>query len=163
METVIRIVILYTVIIAGLRILGKREFGQLSPAELVTLLIVPEIVSPALVRDDPSLTNAIVGTTTLFSLVFLVSLLMHHVRPLEKVISSSPTLLVSDGRFLAENMNKERISPDEIYTEMRKVGLHELAQVRWVVLESDGKLSVIPREGAGRHANVETASSVGGG
>lgn len=163
METVIRIVILYTVIIAGLRILGKREFGQLSPAELVTLLIVPEIVSPALVRDDPSLTNAIVGTTTLFSLVFVVSLLMHHVRPLETAISSSPTLLVSDGRFLAENMNKERISPDEIFTEMRKVGLYELAQVRWVVLETDGKLSVIPREGAGRHASGESSSSVGGG
>ncbi|MFY0535861.1 DUF421 domain-containing protein [Nannocystis pusilla] len=111
METVIRIVIIYLVIVAGLRILGKREFGQLSPAELVTLLIIPEIVSPALVRDDPSLTNAIVGTTTLFSLVFVVSLLMHHVRSLEKVVSSSPTLLVSDGRFLAENMNKERISP----------------------------------------------------
>ncbi|MDC0721620.1 DUF421 domain-containing protein [Nannocystis bainbridge] len=163
METVIRIVILYTVIIAGLRILGKREFGQLSPAELVTLLIVPEIVSPALVRDDPSLTNAIVGTTTLFSLVFVVSLLMHHVRPLETAISSSPTLLVSDGRFLAENMNKERISPDEIFTEMRKVGLYELAQVRWVVLETDGKLSVIPREGAGGHASGESSSSVGGG
>ncbi|PCC71990.1 Protein of unknown function [Nannocystis exedens] len=163
METVIRIVILYTVIITGLRILGKREFGQLSPAELVTLLIIPEIVSPALVREDPSLTNAIVGTTTLFSLVFVVSLLMHHVRPLEKVVSSSPTLLVSDGRFLAENMNKERVSPEEIYTEIRKVGLHELAQVRWVVLESDGTMSVIPKPGVDRHMHAESSSSVGGG
>ncbi|WAS95101.1 DUF421 domain-containing protein [Nannocystis punicea] len=158
METIVRIVIIYTVIIVGLRILGKREFGQLSPAELVTLLIIPEIVSPALVRDDPSLTNAIVGTTTLFSLVFVVSLLMHHVPPLEKVVSSSPTLLVSDGRFLAENMNKERISPEEIYTEMRKAGVYELSQVRWVVLESDGKMSVIPRPGAARVANDDTSS-----
>jgi len=162
METVVRIVIIYAVVIAGLRVLGKREFGQLSPAELVTLLIVPEIVSPALVRDDPSLTNAIVGTTTLFSLVFLVSLLMHHVRPLEKVISSSPTLLVRDGQFLAENMNKERISPEEIFTEMRKVGLYELAQVRWVVLESDGKMAVIPNIEQRRHPNVETMGDVGG-
>lgn len=162
METVIRIVIIYGVVIAGLRVLGKREFGQLSPAELVTLLIIPEIVSPALVRDDPSLTNAIVGTATLFSLVFLVSLLMHHVRPLEKVISSSPTLLVRDGQFLAENMNKERISPDEIYTEMRKVGLYELSQVRWVVLESDGKMAVIPTVEQRRHPNVDTMDDVGG-
>jgi uncharacterized membrane protein YcaP (DUF421 family) len=163
LETVIRVVIIYVVIIAGLRVLGKREFGQLSPAELVTLLIVPEIVSPALVRDDPSLTNAIIGTTTLFSLVFVVSLLMHHIRPLEKVVSSSPTLLVRDGQFLAENMNKERISPEEIYTEMRKVGLYELAQVRWVVLESDGKMAVIPRIGPGYHANTDSTASFGGG
>jgi uncharacterized membrane protein YcaP (DUF421 family) len=162
LETVIRIVIIYLVIVAGLRILGKREFGQLSPAELVTLLIIPEIVSPALVRDDPSLTNAIVGTTTLFSLVFVVSLLMHHIRPLEKVVSSSPTLLASDGRFLAENMNKERISPEEIYTEIRKIGLYELAQVRWVVLESDGKISVIAKPGVDRHTDNDSPNSAGG-
>jgi uncharacterized membrane protein YcaP (DUF421 family) len=161
METVVRVILVYVLVIVGLRLVGKREFGQLSPAELVTLLIIPEIVAPALVRDDPSLTNALIGTTTLLSLVFLVSLLMHHIHPLERVVSSSPTLLVRDGQFLIENMNKERISPDEIYSELRKAGLHRLDQVRWVVLEPDGRLAVIPQPGEAIQPPAEPPQSVG--
>ncbi|MBZ5713378.1 DUF421 domain-containing protein [Nannocystis pusilla] len=156
MDTVIRVVVVYLLVMACMRMMGKREFGQLSPAELVTLLIIPEIVSPALVRDDPSLTNALVGATTLFSLVFLVSLAMHHIKPLERAISGEPTLLVRRGRFLVGNMNRERISPDEIYSEMHKVGLHRIDQVQWVVLEPDGKLAVIPRPD---HAELPRAES----
>lgn len=159
METVVRVVVIYLVVIVGLRVVGKREFGQLSPAELVTLLIIPEIVSGALTRGDDSLTNAIVGTTTLLSLVFLMSVLMHNIKPVEQAISSSPTLLVHEGEFVVENMNKERISPDEIFAEMHKVGLHSLSQVRWVILETDGRLSVIAREPLDRPQQRAAGSS----
>ena len=147
METVTRVVFIYIFIILGLRALGKREFGQLSPLELVTLLLIPEIVAQGLVREDFSLTNAIVGISTLFGLVFITSLVMQHSRKAEELITGKPTLLAYDGKFIAENMNKERITPDEIYTELHKVGLSMLSQVRWVILESDGKLAVIPKEG----------------
>ena len=147
METVTRVVVIYIFIMIGLRVLGKREFGQLSPLELVTLLLIPEIVAQGLVREDFSLTNAIVGISTLFGLVFLTSLVMQHSRKAEEVITGKPTLLVYDGDFIAESMNRERITPDEIYTELHKAGLFKLSQVRWVILESDGKLAVIPKEG----------------
>lgn len=150
MEIVVRVVIIYAVVIAGLRVVGKREFGQLSPAELVTLLIIPEMVSEALTRGDHSLTTAIIGTTTLLSLVFVMSVVMHKYRRVEATISSTPTLLVHEGRFLVDNMNRERISPDEIFAEMHKVGLHALSQVRWVILETDGRLAVIAHEPADR-------------
>ena len=61
METVIRVAIVYVFLMAALRFLGKREFGQLSPFDLVVLLMIPELVSQALVREDFSLTNAIVA------------------------------------------------------------------------------------------------------
>ena len=147
METVTRVIVIYLFIMIGLRVLGKREFGQLSPLELVTLLLIPEIVAQGLVREDFSLTNAIIGISTLFGLVFLTSLVMQHSRKAEEVITGKPTLLVYDGNLIAENMNRERITPDEIYTELHKAGLFKLSQVRWVILESDGKLAVIPKEG----------------
>ena len=147
METVTRVIFIYIFIMLGLRVLGKREFGQLSPLELVTLLLIPEIVAQGLVREDFSLTNAIVGISTLFVLVFITSLVMQHSKKAEEVITGNPTLLVYDGKYIAENMNRERITPDEIYTELHKVGLFKLSQVRWVILESDGKLAVIPKEG----------------
>jgi uncharacterized membrane protein YcaP (DUF421 family) len=146
METVTRVVFIYIFIMLGLRVLGKREFGQLSPLELVTLLLIPEIVAQGLVREDFSLTNAIVGISTLFVLVFLTSLVMQHSRKAEELLTGKPTVLAFDGKFIAENMNKERITPDEIYTELHKAGLYQLAQVRWVILEPDGKLAVIANE-----------------
>ena len=149
METVIRVFIIYVLIIAGLRVMGKREFSQLTPLELITLLLIPEIVAQALVGEDFSLVNAIIGVATLFALVFLTSLLTQHIKPFEQVISSSPKLLVQHGQFIEDHMNKERITPREIYTELHKAGLYELKQARWVILEADGKMAVIPEEQQG--------------
>jgi uncharacterized membrane protein YcaP (DUF421 family) len=146
METVTRVVFIYFFIMLGLRVLGKREFGQLSPLELVTLLLIPEIVAQGLVREDFSLTNAIVGISTLFGLVFITSLVMQHSPKAEELITGKPTLLAFDGKFIAENMNRERITPDEIYSELHKAGLEKLSQARWVILEPDGKLAVIASE-----------------
>lgn len=144
MDMVVRVAIIYAILVIGLRVMGKREFSQLSPLELVTLLIIPEIVSQAIVREDYSITGAVIGVATLFSLTFLNSVLTHYMPPFEKVVAGSPTVLVSHGQFLPDNMNKERITPDEVYTEMHKVGLHDVAQIQWAVLESDGKISFIP-------------------
>lgn len=144
METVIKVTIIYFFIMVGLRVLGKREFGQLSPLELVTLLLIPEIVAEALTSADPSLTNAIIGIATLFSIVFLTSAVAHYIRPAEKLIAGIPTVLAANGEFIADNMNKERISPEEVYTELHKAGLERVQQARWVILETDGKVAVIP-------------------
>src|SRR5690606_17975311 len=111
METVIRVAIVYAMIVLGLRVLGKREFGQLAPVELVTLLLIPEIVSQALQRQDYSLTNAAIGLGSLFSLVFLTSLLSARFPHVQKVLEGTPAVLVKDGRLIRENILKERITP----------------------------------------------------
>ena len=93
METVARVLVIYLFLLIGMRLLGKREFGQLSPLELVTLLIVPELVQQSLVRDDFSLTNAIVAVSTLFSAVFLTSALAHRFYFFEFLIAGKPAVL----------------------------------------------------------------------
>jgi uncharacterized membrane protein YcaP (DUF421 family) len=156
METVVRVVIIYIFIVIGLRIVGKREFSQLSPLELVTLLIIPELVSQALTRDDYSLTNAMVGTATLIVLVYLTSLLQFNVRSVERAISGLPAVLVRKGIFVEKHMNEERIAPEEIFSAMHQAGLERLEQVRWAILESDGKISIVPEEQARSGANQRT-------
>jgi uncharacterized membrane protein YcaP (DUF421 family) len=158
METVLRVAIIYIFVLAGLRVLGKREFGQLAPIELVALLLVPELVSQALVRDDYSLVNAMVAVATLFVLVFLNSLLAHVSRKYESVVESTPTVLAHNGKLVPENLHRERITPSEIYAEMRKTGLERLEQVRWAVLEGDGKISVVPLEGTANRKSEQTVA-----
>ena len=148
METVIRVALIYLVILIGLRILGKREFGQLSPLELISLLLIPEIVSPALHQDDISITNAVIALCTLLSLVFLTSLARYLFETIEKVISGDPSILVSHGNFIETNLHKERVDPAEIFSEMHKSGLYELRQVKWAILEADGKISIIAETAA---------------
>lgn len=150
METVLRIACIYLFILVGLRVLGKREFGQLSPLELVTLLLIPEIASQALVREDFSLTNALIGLSTVFSLVFITSVLHQRFEKLERTVTGVPTILVQHGEFVEDAMNQERVSPGEIMAELRKSGLYKLSQVKWAVLETDGKISIVPEEGAAR-------------
>lgn len=160
MDIIIRIFVIYCCVLAGLRILGKREFGQLSPHELVTLLIIPEIVSPALTGQDTSLTGALAGTATLLGLVFVTSLLSHRFHGVEKVVSGQPLVLVQNGELLCDSMNRSRISAEEVLAEMRKAGLDDLKQVKWAVLESDGKISIVPMPAAtadaGAQASAET-------
>lgn len=146
METVIRVAIIYLVILVGLRIMGKREFSQLSPLELVTLLLIPELVAQSLIREDFSLVNGVVAISTLFSLVFLNSLLVQKSKKAEQLVSGTPSVLVAHGRFIEENLNKERVTPGEVLGTMHESGLDNLAQVKWAVLETDGRITIVPEE-----------------
>lgn len=146
METVIRITVIYFVILVGLRLLGKRELSQLTPQELVTLMLIPEIVSQSMVGEDFSVTNGVVGLTTILSLVFLTSLLKQKSRRMEQLIEGKPSLLVERGKFIDDTLNSERISPDEVFGEMHKSGLERLDQVKWAILETDGKISIVPED-----------------
>jgi uncharacterized membrane protein YcaP (DUF421 family) len=146
METVIRVTIVYLFLMFGLRVLGKREFGQLSPLELVSLLLIPELVSNALQSEDFSLVDAMVGVSTLFALTLLTSMLLHMNKQAEKVISGEPTVLVYHGQIAADAMNRERVTPDEIFSEMHKSGLERLEQVAWAILEDDGTITIVPED-----------------
>lgn len=143
METVLRVALIYAFVFAGIRIMGKREFGQLAPMELLSLLLVPEILAQGLLREDFSLTNGLIGVSTLFLLVYLTSTATHVSKRFESVAESPPTVLAHHGRLIERNLNRERVSPDEVYGEIRKQGLERIEQVRWAVLESDGKISVV--------------------
>lgn len=149
METVLRVAIIYFFLMLGLRVIGKREFGQLAPFDLVVLLMIPEIVQQALVREDFSITNALIGLCTLLSLVFLTSVVLYRFDKLHRVVSGGPSVVVSNGHLVADTMHGERITPDEIYDALHKAGLQEISQVKWGILQADGKIAIIPWEQPG--------------
>lgn len=148
METVLRVAAIYLFILIALRVLGKREFGQLSPVELVTLLMIPEILSQALTGDDYSVTNAFVGVATLLVLVFATSLLMHRFKKVEVAVTGEPTVLVHEGNLIERALNITRVTPDEVFSEMHKNGLLTLDQVKWAILLTDGSIAIVPTDRA---------------
>lgn len=143
METVVRVGFVYLFILVLLRIMGKRELSQLAPMELVMLILIPELVAQALVREDFSMTNAVVAVTTLTSLVFLTSALAHKYKRFGELVEGKPSLLVEEGKPVSETMARERIPADEIAAEMRKAGIERFEDVKWAVLETGGRISFI--------------------
>jgi uncharacterized membrane protein YcaP (DUF421 family) len=145
MSIVVRIAVIYVFLLIALRLMGKREFGQLSPFELVTLLLIPEILTEALHEGEASLTSAFIGVSTLLSLVFITSLLAYRSPWFGRWTEGEPVVLVKHGDLVASAMHRERVTPQEIVSELHKSGLERLEQVRWGVLEPDGKISFVPR------------------
>jgi uncharacterized membrane protein YcaP (DUF421 family) len=146
METVIRVAIVYVFVWACFRLVGKRELTQLSPFELVTLLFIPQIFSRAITRQDYSMTNAVIGASTLFLLLFLTSVARYRIARVASIVQGTPTVLVHRGAVVQEHLDRERIALDDILTTMRKAGMQRFEQVEWAILESDGKISIVPTD-----------------
>lgn len=146
MHTALRVIFIYVFILAGMRILGKREFGQLGPMEFISLILIPDLVSQGVVGDDFSMTNAIIAVTTLFAMVFITSVAVHLSKRAERVVEGIPVVLVHHGKLLPECMNKERVTAEELFAEMHKTGIEELKDVKWAILDSDGKIAIIPED-----------------
>lgn len=144
-----RVVAIYLFLLVALRIVGKREFGQLGPFDLVVLLLIPEMLTEALTVDDQSLTNGFIGVSTLLSLVFLTSLIAYRFRRAGRVIEGEPSVLVQHGFLVPRNLDRERVSPDELRSAIHEAGLERMEQVKWAILSTDGRISVVPWSPAG--------------
>lgn len=164
METVLRVAFVYIFVWACFRVLGKRELTQMSPFELVTLLFIPQLFSRALTRQDYSMTNAVIGASTLFLLVFLTSAASYRSNRFARIVEAQPRVLVRRGQLVEAHLDRERIPARDVFSAMHKVGLERLDQVEWAILEGDGKISLIPsgREphGSVLHDDVISAGSV---
>ena len=160
METVLRVVFVFVFIWVCFRILGKRELSQMAPFELVMLLLIPQFFSRALTRQDYSMTNAVLAATTLFSLVFLMSISSFRFGWFRHFMESEPTVLVRQGEFLRVSLGRERIAPDEIFSAMHRAGVERIGDVAWAILEANGKIAIIRADGGAVH-NPEAESGFG--
>jgi uncharacterized membrane protein YcaP (DUF421 family) len=145
LTSAVHVLAVFVVLMAAFRILGKRELGRLSPFELVTLMLIPEVLSNTL-QGEASLIDGLTALSTLLLLVVVSSVLAHRFRPFERAVEAEPTILVAHGRIIEKALNIERILPDELLSEMRKQGLGRLDDVEWAVLESSGNITFIPAE-----------------
>jgi uncharacterized membrane protein YcaP (DUF421 family) len=162
METVVRVVVMYFMVWGAFRVMGKRELTRMSPLELVLLLFIPQLFSRAITRQDYSFTNAVIGATTLLSLVFLSSALSYRFRRVAYVMVPKPTVLVEHGQFVVDALHEERITPRDVYDAMQKSGIVNVSDVEWAVLQSDGSIAIIPASGVKSTATTSESGSEGG-
>lgn len=145
MESVIRGAAIYAVLLIIVRLSGRRTLSQMTPFDLVLILIVAETTQQALLGDDFSLVNAAVLIITLFVIDIGLSYVKRRSGRVERILDGAPVLLVSHGEPDHKVLAGARLSADDILEAAReKQGLERMDQIRFAVLETTGEISIIP-------------------
>jgi uncharacterized membrane protein YcaP (DUF421 family) len=143
LEIALRTAIIYAVILAGVRLSGKREVGQMTPFDLTLLLLISNAVQNAMTGPDTSLLGGVVAASTLLVLNYLVAELSGGNRRFRKFVQGQPSLLIHDGQVIAAHMAKEHVTMDELQRALREHGIASYHDVALAVLEVDGSISCL--------------------
>lgn len=147
MDSVIRGIAIYVILLAATRLTGRRTLAQMTPFDLVLLLIIAETTQQALLGDDFSITNATVLIVTLFATDVLLTYFKGRSRRIASLLDGHPTVLISDGQIDHHALRRSRVTLGEILTAAREQhGLKTLAGIDAAVLEISGTISIIPKE-----------------
>ncbi|HET7486919.1 MAG TPA: YetF domain-containing protein [Acidimicrobiales bacterium] len=140
-----RTVAVYAAVLVGLRIGGRRELGQLTPFDLVVILLVANAVQNAMVGSDTTLQGGLVAAATLLILNAVVARARLYSPRVRELVEGVPVVLVQEGRVIEANLKKEGITEEELLAAVREHGsVDELSHVAMAVLEADGSVSVVP-------------------
>ena len=150
-ELVVRSVAIYVALLLGFRFFGNREIGQFTLFDLVLVLLVANAVQPAMTGPDSSLTGGFVIIVTLLVTNYLVSLLRVRSAAFRRLVEPPSTVLGKDGKWLADAVKKQSITDEELEEALREHGLVDVKETKLVVLESDGSMSVVPKDGGTTH------------
>lgn len=132
--------------VVAIRVFGKKELSQLSTTDLVFLVLISNSVQNAMVGPNVSLAGGIIAASVLFTLNYMLKILMYRSDKVKELIEGKPVILVSDGKIDITNLHNENISLDELEEAIREHGIESYKEVRLAILEVDGNISVISEE-----------------
>lgn len=145
METVLRAVSMYLLLMVVLKIAGRRTLLEMTSFDLILLLIISEATQQALLGNDFSVTGASLTIITLIVVDILFGMLKSRFPRLDMLIDGTSLILVENGRMLPERARRAGISRDDIMNSARSTaGLERLDQIKFAILEKNGKISIIP-------------------
>jgi uncharacterized membrane protein YcaP (DUF421 family) len=146
MDLAIRATFLFCFIYLLTRIIGRRELSSLEPFDLILLIVIGDAVQQGLTQDDYSVTGALIVVGTFAMLQILVSFLSYRFPRLRPALDGEPIVVVQNGRAVEKNLKRERLTLEEVLVEARSQQIASLEQIEWAVLETSGKISIIPRQ-----------------
>jgi uncharacterized membrane protein YcaP (DUF421 family) len=146
LELIFRGVVVYLVLFALLRFIGKKHIGELSPFDLVVLLLISETVDASLIGDDHSLTGGLISAATLVVVVQIVGYLTWRFKKVGQLVEGVPRILVRHGEVNNEILNSEQVTRAELLEALRREGFSSLTKVRFAFLETDGSITLGGRE-----------------
>ena len=156
----LRTIILYLILILTIRLMGKRQVGQMEPSEFVVTMLVANLASIPMQDSGIPLYSGLIPILTVLGAELLLSACSLRSIPLRKLLCGKPVILIENGRILRENMKKTRITLDELSGHLREKDVLDLRAVQYAILETNGNLSVFPypgeRPASAKEAGIQT-------
>jgi uncharacterized membrane protein YcaP (DUF421 family) len=143
MDIAIRTIVLYCFVVVEMRIVGRRELSSLTAVDLVLLIVMGDAIQQGLTQDDYSVTGAIIVISTFAVLQVATAYLGFRFRRVRRILEGRPMVLIDDGKLLSDNLRRYRLTADDVAEEMRLQQIMSFADVRWAILEANGRISFI--------------------
>ena len=143
----VRTVILYFAILISMRIMGKRQLGEMEISEFIVAALIADLAATPLQDIGIPLLNGLVPIIIMFCFEIIIAGLNMRSVKLRKLTYGRPEIIIRNGRIIREAMHKNRFTLDELMQELRAQGLTDTAQVEYAVLETNGQLSIILKSG----------------
>lgn len=150
MEIILRATAIYLFVYLVIRVMGKRELGEMSAFELILLVIIGDLVQQAVTQEDYSVTGAVLAVGTIAFWVVVTSYASFRWNRASRVLESPPIVVIDNGRVQREILHTERVDERELRAAARKHGISDLRDVELAVLETDGKFSFLQRIAPGQ-------------
>lgn len=140
----IRTLILYSVLILVIRLMGKRQIGEMEPMEFVVTMLLANLAAVPMQETGIPLLAGLIPILVVLSMELLLSVLVYRSVGARKLLCGKPVILIEKGKLLEQNMKKTRITPDELTEFLRIEGIVDIASVKYAILETNGEMSVLP-------------------
>ena len=148
---------IYVFLLVTMKIMGKRQLGELEISELVTTLLISEIASLPITDHSIPVAHAIIPLITILTLEVILSVILLKFPMLKNLASTRPSVLIRHGKLDQKEMRRVRIALDELISEVRQNGICSLEDVDYAILEQNGKLSIIAK----RESSAPTLTDLG--
>ncbi|MDF2503105.1 DUF421 domain-containing protein [Clostridium sp.] len=141
----IRTIILYILIVVVMRVMGKRQIGELQPFELGITIIISDLASLPMQDTRIPIMHGIIPIITLLFIEILVSILQLKIQTARLIISGKPSILINNGKVDIDVMRSQRLNMNDLLEEIRIKGYYNIEDIEFAILETSGQLSVIPK------------------
>jgi uncharacterized membrane protein YcaP (DUF421 family) len=145
MDIVIRAAIIFAFVFLLTRLLGRRELNSLEPFDLILLVVTGDLVQQGVTQNDNSLTGALLAISTIGLLTVALSYLSFRFKRMRPILNGEPIVLVEDGEVIEPNLRRQRLTQEEIGAEARLEGIASIEDVRWAILETNGRISFVTK------------------
>ena len=142
----VRTVIVYLLLTFSMRIMGKRQLGEMELSDLITTLLFSEIAAVPIVDQSIPLFHAIIPTLIILSFEIIIPFAVGKKRKIKKIIEGKPSYIIYKGELRLSEIKKNRVSLDEVMCALRNQGYFDISDINYALLEPNGQLSILPKE-----------------
>lgn len=139
----IRSILLFSLIFLAIRLMGKRQIGEMEPSEFVVTMLMADLAAVPMQDLGIPLLSGVIPILTIMTVELLMSVLSYRFTSIRRILCGNPVLVMQHGKIIHENLKKTRLTPDELIEHLREKDIFDLSVIQYAILETNGQISAM--------------------